>query len=166
MSKDEIANIAYALSDEFTECARKGDSDWVSTFNYFDGNYSGWSGRDGEFGDNQRTFLEVSLAEPLHGVDRKFLYSYWRECFANRQQLYLVFVNAEPASAGGGGIGGVSQLGGRAVALVWRDPAMPELNGATRMKRDALRSNVNSYRQNRKNCPPHRSRVLFFHQFD
>ena len=43
----------------------------------------------------------MALDDPLYGVDRKFLYSYWRECFQNRQQLFLVFVRAEPLSVEG-----------------------------------------------------------------
>ncbi len=59
----------------------------------------------------------------LYKSDRDFLYGYWRDCFAVRQQLYLIFVRAEPLMLGGESAGATPpQLGGRAVALVWRDP--------------------------------------------
>ena len=79
----------------------------------------------------------------FHSTDRKFLYGFWRDCFEVRQQLYLVFVRAEPMMMGGG-IGGhmPPMLGARAVALVWRDPT-PTAGTA-----------------------PHRMRILFYRQFD
>ena len=59
----------------------------------------------------------------LYKADRDFLYGFWRECFAVRQQLFLVFVRVEPLMMGGAAVGATPpQLGGRAVALVWRDP--------------------------------------------
>ena len=79
----------------------------------------------------------------LDSVDRKFLFGFWRECFAVRQQLYLVFVRAEPMMMGGGGAGQMPpQLGSRAVALVWRSPTVTQGNA------------------------PHQMRVLFYRQFD
>ena len=84
----------------------------------------------------------------LYDVDRKFLYGYWRECFAVKQQLFLVFVRAEPMMLGGGAVGAVPpQLGSRAVALVWRDPA-PAVGHETDIKY------------------PHKTRVLFYRQLD
>ncbi len=82
----------------------------------------------------------------LYKSDRDFLYGYWRDCFAVRQQLYLIFVRAEPLMLGGESAGATPpQLGGRAVALVWRDPtAVGNQDGAT--------------------CPgyPHPTRILFY----
>ncbi len=81
----------------------------------------------------------------LYKADREFLYGFWRECFAVRQQLFLVFVRAEPLMMGGEAVGATPpQLGGRAVALVWRDPN-PVGNTGT-------------------DCPgyPHATRVLFY----
>ncbi len=81
----------------------------------------------------------------LYKADRDFLYGFWRECFAVRQQLFLVFVRAEPLMMGGAAVGATPpQLGGRAVALVWRDPN-PVGNTGT-------------------DCPgyPHATRVLFY----
>ena len=79
------------------------------------------------------------------GADKRFLYGYWRDCFAAEQQLFLVFVRAEPLMMGGGEVNQTPpQLGARAVALVWRDPRRPS-GGAN---------------------APHRSRVLFYRQFE
>ena len=86
--------------------------------------------------------VNFSGTDELYDVDRKFLYGYWRDCLAPRQQLFLVFVRAEPAMMGGGGRT-PPQLGARAVALVWRDPYGTG---------DSLK--------------PHRTRILFYRQFD
>ena len=115
-----------------------------------------------------RTVLEgkMSLA------DRKFLYGYLKGCFANTHQLFLIFVRAESA-AGGGGAGS----GARAVALVWRDPNAPlyqNNNGATSRGQDNanIYLNVNSglneesWRLNARKYPPHKTRILFYHQLD
>ena len=75
-------------------------------------------------------------------ADRKYFYGYWSECFAARQQLFLIFVRAEPAMMGGEGQT-PPQLGARAVALVWRDPTKAE---------DPLY--------------PHQTRILFYRQFE
>ena len=113
-------------------------------------------------------------------VDRKFLYGYLKGCFANTAQLFLVFVRAESA-AGGGGAGS----GARAVALVWRDPN-PPMNASGQYKTASGGTepplygkdngkwylNVNSdvddemWRLNGRDYPPHRTRILFYHQLD
>lgn len=81
---------------------------------------------------------------PIWSVDRRFLYGYWHECFGIKQQLFLIFVRAEPMMMGGGASGQIPpQLGARAVALVWRDPHRGKESNA-----------------------PHRTRVLFYRQFD
>lgn len=93
----------------------------------------------------------VDIGATLHSVDRTFLHGYWRECFDNRQQLFLIFVRAEPMMMGGGGLGQTPpQLGGRAVALVWRDPNRPTGQAGS--------SSTNPL--------PHRTRVLFYRQLD
>ena len=84
----------------------------------------------------------------MHDVDRKFLYSYWKNCFGNEQQLFLIFVRAEPTVMTGDSAGHTpGQLGARAVALVWREPVstVNDLAGET---------------------APHRMRVLFYHEFE
>ena len=120
-----------------------------------------------QINDYNKIFLanDISLSEPLHGVDRKFLYSFWRECFDNRQQLFLIFVRAEPTAIGGGATGSLTsaQLGGRAVALVWRDPTVPT-NGS-RTPRTSI-NNRDEFRDFKRDNAPHRTRVLFYHQFD
>ena len=87
----------------------------------------------------------------LHNVwncDKKFLYGFWHDSFGVRQQLFLVFVRAEPQMMGGGSVRQTPpSLGSRAVALVWRDPAATEedVSGQPR---------------------PHQTRILFYRQFD
>lgn len=111
-------------------------------------------------GDNLSTFLGVDLKSPvaLHSVDRKFLYSYWRDCFANNQQLFLIFVRAESNALGGPGEGTPAQQGGRAVALVWRNPSATRQEGRTFDAQPTY--NQTGERE------PHQTRVLFYHQFD
>ncbi len=86
---------------------------------------------------------DVQLDDPLYSSDKKFLYGFWHDCFAAKQQLFLVFVRAEPLMMGGGLANQTPpQLGARAVALVWRDPV------------------------SRNPDAPHRTRVLFYKQLD
>ena len=92
----------------------------------------------------------------ISDVDRMFLHSYWRDCFANRQQLFLIFVRAESTALGGAGEGTPAQQGGRAVALVWRDPGPP--TGS-----DVRENEQNGYIDKRH---PHKMRILFYRQFD
>jgi len=91
----------------------------------------------------------------LHNVDRKYLHAFWRGCFANKQQLFLIFVRAESNALGGPGEGTPSQKGGRAVALVWRDP-----NSSGGQDENDGSSTYQAIRH------PHRTRVLFYHQFE
>ena len=65
------------------------------------------------------------LSSPLHEIDRKMLFSFTLDSFSDRQQLFLYILRAEATvpNFGGSTDGGVKSLaGGRAVALVWRDP--------------------------------------------
>lgn len=165
MSSDELFDIAGVIKDAFRTRADSGYSDWLPGWNSLM-----WQELAGNrINDENKTFMSTAidpLSEPLHGVDRKYLYSFWRDCFDNRQQLFLVFVRAEPTSVGGGGMSRASsQLGARAVALVWRDPAVPEKNAASRKARTQLNS-LDTVLDAREECPPHRTRVLFYHQFD
>lgn len=111
-------------------------------------------------GNSVTRFLGVDLGNnvALHSVDRKFLYSYWRDCFANNQQLFLIFVRAESNALGGPGEGTPAQQGGRAVALVWRNPAATDPEGRTYDAQNQY--NTSGERK------PHQTRVLFYHQFD
>jgi hypothetical protein len=95
---------------------------------------------------------DSNFTDQLDSIDCRYLYSFWRGCFANRQQLFLVFVRAESMALGGSGEGQIPpQQGGRAVALVWRDPETPKISNDLNMA------------NGRK---PHRMRVLFYHQLD
>ena len=126
-----LAELAQKLQNQL----RGAGAGWERAFDDFDWN------QDDRIGG-------VDLGVSLHSVDKKFLHGYWRECFANRQQLFLIFVRAEPMMMGGGGMGQTPpQLGARAVALVWRDPTptAEDNNGQPR---------------------PHRTRLLFYRQFD
>ena len=99
--------------------------------------------------DSEDELLGVPLAgntDRLWDVDRRFLYGFWRDCFAAKQQLFIVFIRAEPLLLGGGTADQMPpQLGARAVALVWRDPTTSD------------KSN-NGY--------PHRTRLLFYRPLD
>ena len=170
LKDEEIENIGFAIRDTFQGAADRGDSDWEKAWeNLMD--RGEWQDVALKCDENNK-FLGETLGAALHGVDRKFLASFWRECFANRQQLFLVFVRAEPTSVGGGAADAMSsaQLGGRAVALVWRDPSVPAKNIAQRGQRSDYRSLSDSakedFRKMKKECPPHRTRILFYHQFD
>lgn len=98
---------------------------------------------------NSHRFLGATMdadSTPLWSVDRKFLYGFWRDCFDAKQQLFLIFVRAEPLMLGGGSADQLPpQLGARAVALVWRDPTT---SGKA------------------KNGYPHRTRLLFYRPLD
>ena len=166
LSQEELLEIAGEIKDSFEESADDGRTDWLSAWN----DLMWQEVATGKINDENKTFMStgITLQEPLHGVDRKYLYSFWRDCFDNRQQLFLIFVRAEPTSVGGGSMSRASsQLGARAVALVWRDPAAPSRPGVTRPQRTAL-NDLNSFLRARGNnqFPPHRTRVLFYHQFD
>ena len=88
----------------------------------------------------------------LHAIDRKFLHGFWKGCFDNRQQLFMIFVRAEPMMMGGGALGQTPpQLGARAMALVWRDPNKPTGTVSANGRTGVL---------------PHRTRILFYRQFD
>ena len=123
--------------------------------------------------------VESILQNEMSMADRKFLYGYLKGCFANNHQLFLLFVRAE-AAAGGGGAGS----GARAVALVWRDPNPPMRNGqvvtassgtenwnrgtdnASKYLYFNSDNSEESWRLNERKYPPHKMRVLFYHQLD
>ena len=153
---DVMWDLADAMHNQFLARANAGNSDWADAFDDL-----GWY--DGKKGDEQLSLFGVELDEPLYGVDRKFLHAYWRECFQNRQQLFLVFLRAEPLTVGGasGDSLASAQLGARGVALVWRDPSPPR---GTRGSRN--QSNASDWRSGGTGKAPHRTRVLFYHQFD
>ena len=165
----ELCDLCDALKDRFTKAAEdwldKGGS--VNDRPSWESIYDGAAWYDGKKGDEQKNFLGVEMDTVLHAVDRKFLHSFWRECFGNRQQLFLVFVRAEPLTVGGSGTAsmGNAQTGARGVALVWRDPEPPQYQRDRRPKRAEITS-LNAWRRNGQPPAPHRTRVLFYHQFD
>ncbi len=126
-----------------------------------------FDGLDPKNDDSFKNFMGVPLNNcPLYSIDRKFLYSYWRDCFANKQQLFLIFVRAESTALGGPGEGTPAQQGGRAVALVWREPtSYNDGSNPDSTYPDSLASDQQKqrYYAGRR---PHRMRVLFYHQFD
>ena len=130
-----------------------------------------FSGLDPQDDNSFKEFMGTTLSScPLYSIDRKFLYSYWRECFANKQQLFLIFVRAESTALGGPGEGTPAQQGGRAVALVWREPtAYDDGNNPQSTMPDSKVSANDLVRQDNQfmtHRRPHRMRVLFYHQFD
>ena len=158
--------------------------DWIDAFDGFSDNAMNilnWSEGDviWEPGDVDVGRIESILQDEMSLADRKFLYGYLKGCFANNHQLFLVFVRAE-TTAGGGGAG----TGARAVARVWRDPNAPARNGQfvtstggteePHYGRDNAQSYMNlqsnsneeSWRLNGRKYPPHKMRVLFYHQLD
>ena len=151
MKYDDIANIANYVCKRFSDEVRENPlKSWQEVYDDLP-----WDNvsEDGLFG------IKFEGSDPLHDVDRKFLYGFWRNCFANQQQLFLIFVRAESTALGGAGDGGTpAQLGGRAVALVWRDPNPPL--GDHQLDRTQNRADSGYERR------PHKTRVLFYHQFE
>ena len=142
------------------------DGDWVS----------GWENLDWGGGKNNNNIDLAGVqfngsTVDFYDVDRKFLYGYWRDCFAAKQQLFLVFVRAEPLMMGGGVAGRTPpQLGARAMALVWRNPAPGSAGNvvgglAAKSARFATKGSQSSASNNQDNVP-HRTRVLFYRQFE
>ena len=136
ISNDRANNASY--TETSMRDSRISASDWKDA--WLD---MGWA----DDGEDTLAGVKLDGSDPIWEIDRKFLYGYWRECFESRQQLFLVFVRAEPTMMGGGALNTIPpQLGGRAVALVWRDPtATPD---------SEARGGVHGY--------PHRTRVLFY----
>jgi hypothetical protein len=127
---DELTLLAGEFMDRMRNSPKL---DWTENWIDFD-----W------FGDSTKLWGHEFQNARFWGVDKRFLYGFWSDCFAANQQLFLVFVRAEPIMMGGGSINHVPpQLGARAVALVWRDPSMPREPNA-----------------------PHKTRVLFYRQFE
>ena len=149
----QLAAIAGAFMDKMRGRDTTGDegvpepsvgrADWKAAFDDLD-----WEGQ------NESEFCGVNLGSTkLWSADRSFLYGFWRDCFAARQQLFLIFVRAEPLMMGGGMMSRIPpQLGGRAVALVWRDPT-------------ATSGNVSNAGESGGGYP-HRTRILFYKQLE
>lgn len=152
--EDSLANMAWSYGPQ----EENGNRDAGSLFQYRLGNNS----------------------DELHSVDRKMLYSFWHDSMANQQQLFLVFVRVEavPLGASDSGMGDMlpAQHGGRAVALVWRDPSRPRADRRVQWRNQEGASDLFGARlgksdlygggSDRTDYVPHRTRLLFYHQFD
>jgi len=139
------------------------NGDWISGWENL--NWGGGANNDVDLAGVQFQGDTVDL----YDVDRKFLYGYWRDCFAAKQQLFLVFVRAEPLMMGGGAAGRTPpQLGARAMALVWRNPT-PGSGGnyvaGPAAKLDRYRPKNAQTASSGSNMPL-QTRVLFYRQFD
>ncbi|MCL2104621.1 MAG: hypothetical protein FWH21_06175 [Kiritimatiellaeota bacterium] len=96
-----------------------------------------------------QTIFGKDVGLPLCEVDRKMLYSFSLDAFSDRQQLFLYILQAE-RTAPAVGAETKSLAGGRAVALVWRDPypkKRPEDDILTVNKDDALNYDRSSWYQ-------------------
>ena len=71
--------------------------------------------------NNRKFIFGLDNAPDLYEVDRKMLYAFSLDTFSDRQQLFLYILQAE-RTAPATGAEAKSLAGGRAVALVWRDP--------------------------------------------
>ena len=136
---DDLCDVAAEMREYFLH-GQGWDKDLSSNKSTTDEWNNDWYGDKGEF-------FGVSNSE-IDDNDRRYLYSYWKNCFGDRQQLFLVFVRAEPSVLGGNTGRTPAQLGARAVALVWREPVSTiSVSGSS-------------------GVPAHRMRILFYHQFD
>ena len=151
ITKAEILKICRKLRSEF-RCETIGEftptgsdnRDWLARYDEL------WADAFENDGDGE--LFGVSVSCPITCADRKYLYSFWRNCFGNRQQLFLIFIRAESSAFGASGEGAsASQLGSRAVALVWREPLPPAGKATSGTGKDRI---------------PHKTRVLFYHQFE
>jgi hypothetical protein len=128
------------IAQKFMSAVRTGENkgDWSKAWRDL-----GWSSDD-------KTLCGIELEEDgrFWTSDRKFLYGFWRDSMAPKQQLYLIFVRAEPMMIGVGDLKMMPpQQGARAVAVVWRDPASTKKSGESTFV-------------------PHKTRVLFYRQFE
>jgi hypothetical protein len=115
--RDEWAEAMEKLLDT-GENPNKVWSRTVSDY-YGDQKYFKW------YSEDPKKIFEIDVPNELHETDRKMLYSFSLDSFSDRQQLFLYFLRAEatvPSFGGGGELDLLSLAGGRAVALVWRDP--------------------------------------------
>ena len=169
VSWPDMTNITARLFNQMRSDAKAG-IDWEDSLASMN-----WC-RDNDF-DPKRIFgYELADSDLLHSVDRKTMYSFWHDSMANRQQLFLIFVRAEAVpvgsndsymSDGGDDENKVQSYGGRAVALVWRDPCPPPSNVPTVEWHDTAGEPwVCGFKKDVTTYVPHRTRILFYHQFD
>jgi hypothetical protein len=133
-----LGNSSWAsFTNAWTKClinAKNGsqlNTSWKNNLSDVYGSqvYFGWYSQgnvDSVFnGGYSAAGVPATLSTPLQEIDRKMLYSFTLDSFSDRQQLFLYILRAESTvpDFGGSTEGGVKSLaGGRAVALVWRDP--------------------------------------------
>lgn len=162
-----FSRLAGGMRQEFAAGALNADARTGKNMNWQDIYDKSLKWASASTGDDQTDIFGIDLDEPLHGVDRKFLHAFWRECFQNRQQLFLLFLRAEPLTVGGMGFGSLAatQLGARGVALLWRAPEPPSRGRSERMPRENIR-NPGQWREMMEASGPHRTRVLFYHPID
>ena len=155
------------MRQEFAAGALNADARTGKNMNWQDIYDNSLKWASGNVGDDQLDIFGIDLDDPLHCVDRKFLHAFWRECFQNRQQLFLLFLRAEPLTVGGMGFGSLAatQLGARGVALLWRDPAPPSRGITERKPRNSMMRPA-QWRDMLEASGPHRTRVLFYHPID
>ena len=141
-SRNDEARIAW---EDLEEIAEQMQRNFRSGQRY--GEWNDWGSSD--------FFGVLGPDDGIHDVDRKFLFSYWKSCYDTNQQLFLIFVRAEPTMMMGSGSNDhtPAQLGGRAVALVWREPKS-SITASSEAEQSA------------QSARPHRMRVLFYHQFE
>ncbi|NLG00713.1 MAG: hypothetical protein GX565_11260 [Lentisphaerae bacterium] len=107
--------------DKVMNESKNPDPVWSKTLSdyYGDAQWLAWYSEDVA----RKNIFGIDVPNALHEIDRKMLYSFSLDSFSDRQQLFLYFIRAEVTMpAFGGGSGMQSLAGGRAVALVWRDP--------------------------------------------
>lgn len=108
------------------------------------------------------TCLGVPLTKPLYEIDRKMLYAFSLDSMSERQQLFLYVFQAEsiaPISFADMR----SLAGGRAVAVVWRDPY------PARDPKDRTKELVDTWYENSASGGSqgyHENKILFFKQLD
>lgn len=116
--RDRWAESIDRFTPEVNKDWRKTVSDYYADWSYMQW-YSDNITRRNIFGQNNL------VPNPMHEIDRKMLFSFSLDSFSDRQQLFLYILRAEATSPsfGSGPESGLRSLaGGRAVALVWRDP--------------------------------------------
>lgn len=93
---------------------------------YGDDAFFGWYSDGDEtklFKGNDAGAPEAGFAKPLPECYRKMIYGYSLDSFSDRQQLFLYIICAEAVVPSmSSSVASRSLAGGRAVALVWRDP--------------------------------------------
>ena len=168
----------------------KVNSEWRSSLSDVYGDWDVFKWYSGK-NDRREIFgIDNLLENELHEVDRKMLFSHSLDAFSDRQQLFLLFLRAEATVPSFGGVseGGMRSLaGGRAVALVWRDPYPRDYDKAADIAGDvnkqwAKRSGNQAWYPNNNDDSPwlqypnhsnsarwdgyHETRILFFKQLD